>query len=611
MATNSQTTTTSTGSVEAYWEITLPLTVGTNTINVEVTDKSGETASAADQVSVNWRQVTTTFDFNPATQTLYGFASNAMVDFNLNSKQQRVHLEPQFPPVSGCLHIASSSYYYLVHANEDHYALYRLKIDNGADAEETFEGYFSKSRDYLRFKSQLVCDSNGDSLYFLVNRRLPSEDTIRSVIYHRSLEKHSSWSTLYETDEASVLVSDFVSGKDALIGYSSFDEKIVSISKSDGAMETLFDNYTTFTMHVAHGSTKEFVYLTTFDGIDRINIAEQSISTIGEVESDNPLHFSQPRSTYLDSVNHRFLIGDSDYHSIISIDQHTGERTIALSNEMGTGPKMVAIRDVVLNEGETYAYVIDDGGNAAEKVLEIDLATGNRRRIGDINSQFNISVAGLELDASNDALYVATNDTVYRIDLSTNGTTTLAISDINQGAVFSSISSIAFDHESETLFISDAVQEQVVALNVNTLETTLISSEFKGDGQTFFNINGLVFHPDTKLLYASNQGHGNVHKVDTETGNRTEIATACAPSFSSGEPADMIMGLSFDSELNELLLVGDRVSRINLNTSTCSYDTYDHQLSVEPLSGSRLLAGTFGALKLIDEETGEVVAISQ
>ncbi len=597
---------------EEAWQITLPLKGGDNTFTVDATDRSGDTTTSADQVfvSANTLQIPTNFSFNPDTQTLYGFAPHDIVDFDLNSKQQRVHVERDHLPISGCFHTGSSSYYYLNPANSDHFELYRVAINDESTAEPVMEGYFPIDQDYASFTTKLVCDSHQDALYFLVNHSLSLQGIDHSKIYRRVLGTNSDWNLLYETEGNSPVITDMVTGPESIIAYSRAQKRIVAISKEGGSSTTLFDNYFSFVINIAYGSTENDVYLTTFDGIDHVNIPEQSISTIGEVTSDDPLDFSQPSSTHLDPINHRFLIGDSDYDSIIAIDQNTGNRSVVLSSDMGSDSRIIAIRDIILNQKETYAYIMDDGGNASEKVFEIDMTTGDKRLIGDINSQANIRGGSLELDESNEVLYAATEDSVYRIDFTTNATTTLALADINQGEVFSSISAIALDKESGQLFISDAQQEKIVALNVNTMETTLVAGEFRGEGQVFSDINGLVFDPKTNTLYASNQGHGNVHKVDPETGDRTELATTCAPSLIAGEP-DMIMDLSFDSALNELLLLGHRVTRINVTDSTCDYDNYGFLLSIEPLPESRLLAGAGGELRLIDEETGETVVISQ
>lgn len=594
---------------ETAWEVTLPLEAGENIFTLEVVDNSGETATLEDQGTVfGSLQIPTTFSFDPGTQSLYGFAPHDVVEVNLDSGKEKVLVDRWSTGFSGCLHAASSSYYYLTLSSSDSYALYRVTLNN--EPAPTLVGQFPIDDDRHRFTHELVCDSQTDSLYFLLNARLAEEQTYYSTIYQRSLSHDAPWNLLYETQSSEFKVDHLIDNDDVLIAYSRADKRLYSISKLDGTSTTLFDDYPSYVLNLVHGSTQEDVYVTTFDGIEHVNVDDQQITTLGEVDPGDPLKFTQPGSTHLDPANQRFLVGDSDYKSIIAIDQITGERSIALSDDLGSGPKLVAIRDITVNQDETYAYALDDGGNASEKVLEIDLSNGERRLLGDINSDSNLRVAGLELDEMNNELYAATRDSVYRIDLATNTTTTLARSESTPDSALSAISAIALDKQSGRLFIADGGSRQILALDVTTRDITLVSGENRGEGQGFLGINGLVFDPETNLLYASNQGHGNVHSIDPATGNREEIATTCAPSSIDGE-LDMIMSFNFDPALNDLLLVGDRITRINLDEPTCQYERYGSALSVAPLTENRLLVGAFGVMKLIDEKTGEVVIVSQ
>lgn len=596
---------------ETAWEVILPLKTGENILTLEVVDNSGETTTLADQGTVfGSLQIPTTFSFDPGTETLYGFAPHDVVDINLNSSQQNVLVDRGNLGLSGCLHAALSSYYYLTHSSSDRYSLYRVTLNNEPAPAPTLVGQFPIDDDRDHFTHELICDSQTDALYFLLNSRLAEEQTYYSTIYQRSLDNDAPWELLYEMQSSEFKVDHLVDNEGALIAYSRADKRLYSISKLDGTSTTLFDDYPSYVLNLVHGSNEEDIYVTTFAGIEHVNIADQQITRLGEVHPGDPLEFSQPRSTHFDPISHRFLVGDSDYQSIIAIDQTTGERSIALSNELGAGPKLVAIRDITVNQNETYAYALDDGGNASEKVLEIDLSNGERRLLGEINSEHNLRVAGLELDELNNLLYAATGDSIYRIDLATNATTTLALSDSTLGSGLSSISAIALAKENGQLFIADGGSRQILALDVMTRDITLVSGESRGEGQGFLGINGLIFNSEAGALYASNQGLGSVHRVDIATGDRFEIATTCAPSYTAGEP-DMIMSFSFDPALNKLLLVGDRITRINLDNSTCQYEDYGSVQSVVPLTENRLLVGTFGAIKLIDEKTGEVVIVSQ
>src|SRR5690606_32923983 len=81
---------------------------------------------------------------------------------------------------------------------------------------------------------------------------------------------------------------------------------------------------------------------------------------------------------------------------------------------------------LTFNAAGDTAYVVDGGGNGSEKLFELDLATGDRRVIGQIHDPgVNRSLKGVVLDEEAGVVYVARYDggTVLRVELDTENVT--------------------------------------------------------------------------------------------------------------------------------------------------------------------------------------------
>src|SRR5690625_6566702 len=108
-------------------------------------------------------------------------------------------------------------------------------------------------------------------------------------------------------------------------------------------------------------------------GVYRLDTSDNTYSELGYVGKGHPLEFSQPRSAGLDASNARVIIGDSALASLVAIDLNSKERSLLLTSGVGEGPKLIAPRAVVRNSALTKAYIFDDGGNAALRVVDVDL----------------------------------------------------------------------------------------------------------------------------------------------------------------------------------------------------------------------------------------------
>src|SRR5690606_32383536 len=126
---------------------------------------------------------------------------------------------------------------------------------------------------------------------------------------------------------------------------------------------------------------------------------------------------------------------------------------VFLARSVGTGTSLIAPRRFALSADATLAYVADDGGNAPARLLEIDMSTGDRRVIGDINQPFNYLISGLALDEAGGRVFVSFHHLILEVDLETEGVQTVADIDSTDRE---SVSELVLDIDNNRLLVGDA-----------------------------------------------------------------------------------------------------------------------------------------------------------
>ena len=301
-------------------------------------------------------------------------------------------------------------------------------------------------------------------------------------------------------------------------------------------------------------------------------------------------------------------MGDSDLDKLIAIDITTGERSEFLSHNAGTGTALIAPRALAVSADASRAYVADDGSNVAERLFEIDLTTGDRRVIGDINQPFNYVVTGLALDETDRRVFVSFPHLILEVDLETEEVRTMADVD---STILESIRGLLLDPANNRLLIGDPVNDGVFALDLETQTIDVISQEgVKGGGPTFGTVISLTEATAASEIYVAGQSSATVTWVNLDTGDRETLDTDCNLGGSSTfQGLDQVL---YNEEARELLIRGDRIYSLDLNTDECvTLPNTVFLLQIQNASVNQMLAVSFGALMQIDRETGEVVFVSK
>lgn len=616
------------------WKVKLNnLQKGETQVVVEVVDQAGQMNAYADTIKVNFLgKIPTSFSLDTINQRVIGVVNREVVSYDLFTKAQQVHAHiGQVTPNSACFDPATDNFYYVAitydgTGSDSGYSFRRVNLSSGAGPDVVFSA--ERDDEAPQFTESLFCDLENDSLYLLVRNAVSSQGINRSVIHKIALSPKPSWSVLHKTDmEASnpYVVTNMAISSDVIIAQSNieFEENarkhpfgqrkanVMAISKDDGSREVLYEGYDKYVLDIVKGSMPDDILLVHFSGVDRLDTSDNTYSELGYVGKGHPLEFSQPRSAGLDASNARVIIGDSALDSLVAIDLNSKERSLLLTSGVGEGPKLIAPRAVVTNSTLTKAYIFDDGGNAASKVVEVDLGSGDRKVIGAVSNVSVHDFSGMGFDEGSGVLYVGSVDSIYKLDVNLDTTDNLSLREEGVGAVIENMAAIALDVANNRILAYDSLQKGVFAIDLETLNRTLISKlDQKGSGDDFGGnmIRSMVLDAETEKLYLGSQLEGIIQSVDLRTGDR-EILPASCEQFGESET---LMNLSFDPQGNNILVWDNHLRMIDLSDNECHIvDRWPGHIGGASISEQRLLSLTFGTLNLFDLQSGEQVILSK
>ena len=459
--------------------------------------------------------------------------------------------------------------------------------------------YFSKHDSSLNKNVVLRYDVGTEAVTTVVDRETTNGDLVQS-------------DAIAALDDGLLLLNGFFgSGDDALAKVALDGSDVSHISAATNMLAVRIDA----------DQQEGLAYLTGYNGVASVELGTGSFQMISDEAQVDSLNFSQIASTGLDLPNQRLLVGDSDRDLVVAVDLVTGERTEAYANGVGTGLRFVMPRDLVIDHGNNVAYVIDDGGNAPEVLIKVDLETGNRTQVSNIDQPLNVSVSDVLLDTENQKLYVLFEDSIVRVDIATEVVETIASNVIGSGPAFTTLSGAAFDASGEHLLVTDSTAGAVFSVNLVTGDRTVVSQDgVVGTGTALEVAVDVELDADNNVLYVLAQRAGAVYSVDLATGNRTLLFDQCLGASNQDHlPADegSVQNLYFDAVAGELLVTGSSVLRYQLSAGECTpieNDAFFYNGSVMDMAmtqDGQILATMQNKLVQVDAKTGAYVTISK
>ncbi|VUD41604.1 hypothetical protein TDB9533_00523 [Thalassocella blandensis] len=611
---NRNTVETEGGFVETVeWEYTLNLVDYETEIIVEVEDTANNYVYEADTaVIAREKLLPTHFNLIEDESRVIGLGYNAnwlgiLVDYDLVTGEQR-EISPLYAENSALCYFKSTNELIYPEFNyPEELVFYSMDLAT-LETTELVRHQISPVSDDIpaaMYGVDSVCDDENRNYYFYMKFYGGADNQAEIKIEKLDLSETPEVTLVTNLLSDSNSISQFkmVLGNNDFIAL--LDGSVVTIAPDTGVVSDIFTGYPRFTLDVVKGSNESVVYLVHFDGVDRLDVSTGSFSNISPVENSDPLSFSQVGDSAFDPIRNKIIVSDSELEALIEIDVTSGERTLGFSQGVGSGSKLVAVRDIVMSDDMSTLFLADDG-NATEKLMKVDLATGNRTKIGDISDEFNFGVDGIVLDEEKNVVYVANNYKIFVVSLSSNETTVLL--DGSTDPSFSTITDMAYSESTNRLLFVDEISKAMFSFSPETLELELVSQEgVTGEGLPFVNVNNIVVSPEGDTAYVTNQGSENIMKVNLETGDREVLVTQCE-NLGAGES---LKTLTMSEAGTELFASDNSLRKINIASGACE-DLWVYPLSdVQILPGNTLIYGGFKTIEFVDLNTFNSVSISK
>jgi len=568
--------------------------------------------------------VPVTFTLDPDGTRVVGLSNSlagtgvrqSLVEYDYSTGEQTVFGDLQAPPSLTCFRRFEDEFLYLALDSGNNWELHRYDLATGQDAVlSNLPAAFLDSG--AAYGSGRVLDfSCGDthtSAYVLVNFvETGGQWFSKSRIVEIDLAS-LSFSTLSETDPLDSppwMVLDIALDDDRIVGLHDISplRPLTSVSLADGTRTDLTPGLNIGGFVLDPELASDLVYVATFEGIDEIDLVAGTRQNISIVSPDDPFAFAQIRAMGFDAANNRVIVGDEWLDTLIAIDVATGERSSFIARRIGSGSPLVVPRHFAISADATRAYVADDGGNVAERLFEIDLTTGDRRVIGDINQPFNFIARGLALDETARRVFVAFRHRVLSIDLDSEDVSEVANVD---STVLESINGLLLDPANNQMLISDPGNDGIYSLNLDSGMIQVVSRAGEaGSGDAFGTLVSVTESATPTEIFAAGQASGIAFRVNLDTGDRQPLVTNC--DLGQATTFQGLMQIRYNAAANELLILGDSLYSVDPDTNQCDIlPRSTLLLEVQPASAEQLLAVTFGALLQYDRETGEVVIVSK
>ena len=605
------------------WSVEVPLQAGQTNLVVAVEDGTGAVTAGAAEATINYVLVPSLFTSDLGDPRLLGWSTSwtrtgtvtRLMQFDMASREQTIYPELHDIGIATCLRGHSvNEFLYLNGAWDDwHLRLFDLTTRQRREVADLSAllkagpGFSSGP-----FLIELVCSSSRQHAYVLANYG-ENGTWLKSRVVEVPLSGTGA-RIVTETDptETPLWIARRMSMvNDALITLPEFGSDVTPltrISLPDGARTALAPAIDAEGLSIAALDANR-VYVATFAGVDEIIVTPPSKKNISQVPPTEPLMFSQANSIGIDLVNDRVIVGDSDLDALIAVKRATGERSELLTRRLGAGPPMIAPRRLAVTADGTTVYAADGGQNAPERLFEIDLATGDKRFVGEVE-QNGYSVTGLALDEENGDAYVVRfgEAKLLSVDLETEE---VELIDLSLGGLVQFIADVALDAERHRLLVADAGTDSIVAVDLVTWQQRLISQAGgPGDGPAFQTLVSLSVAADQMAVYAADQATDTILRVDLESGNREVVQTGCA--FGGSQSVRQVL---YDDDTRQLLVLSAYGIFVHdLETLKCTRIGTTPELSVlgiEIMPDGRLLGAGFNAVLQIDRASGDFVVVAK
>jgi hypothetical protein len=608
------------------WEVELTVPeYSTLEINVETEDEFGNINSAADTAFIITQKVPTNFTIDKLNHRLIGQAEyNKLVIFDLLTQnistlemndidafEDFVYVES----IDGLIYTELSGSLLQLYSVDLHTGFANILINHDLEFDTSVWSFAQITNiDYAQ---------SGDELYLLMSYFSATGSGSKNVVLKYDLDSNTITNVVDEktTTNKKIATPDLAYTDDGLLifnrGFGGGDDglSVLAFDGSDSTALSTGPRLSSLRLDVDLVAGK--AYQSGFAGVAEIDLSTGIVTPLSIEDAETELNISQIGSTGIDLANKQLLIADSDLDILISVDLQTGERDVFISNGVGTGRLMVAPRELVVDSNNNRAYVLDDGGNGPENILAIDLNTGDRTSIADINHQYNVSVDDIILDSQAQQLYVFINNEILKVDIQLQTVDVVSSNSVGTGPDIESISGGVLDAANHRLIVTDSGMNSVLAIDLTSGERSVISTSVGGGVGGGVDISGptdIAVDLSSNTAYVISQSEGALYSIDLDTGDRALLLDSCLNDFGMEMiPSDSgrIQNVVLDSIQQQLLVTGEYVFRYDLVSGECVASSIRGVFDLAVSDKGQVFATDFNKLMQLDMESSSQVIVSK
>lgn len=459
-------------------------------------------------------------------------------------------------------------------------------------------------------------DSTNQLVYVLLRLAEADADYATDMLYRVDLADESirllSQSSLDDTPFLPLF--EIVWHNESLLGLSQ-NGKLIEVERVTGDRHELLslDNSP---FKLAAGTAHNELYVAGFKNILKVNLNELDTTVLSE-ETPSLEHPTAQVSDMTMLDENTLLVADSSFEVVLQVNTETGDRSALVSSGIGSGRGLLSPQYLTFTDNSDILYVLDDGQNAAESLFAIDLTTGNRSQLSEINRPFNTYPSGLYYHDDNDALLVGLSDAIWSASLADGSLSVISDSETGNGVDIGTLAGGDFDTSTGTLYMAQfALENGVLLIDVSTGERSLL--EFDGSaGQAgiITGLNDTALDVDNQQLFIASQSQSAIYRLDLETLETELLLDQCQNSIGQNILDIDVSGIQkirFDANKQRLLILASQLASYDLENQECRIIGQSPEYyNALPLENGTFLTTSQGALKQLDPTTQKQVIISK
>ncbi len=452
-------------------------------------------------------------------------------------------------------------------------------------------------------------DTKSNDYYLLIDKKTPdvSERFESAILRVNVLTGEHSIITNTEKSGLSFLgINDLLFSSEAL--YVLADHSTVySVDLTSGNLTKIIDGLDIYATHIAVDDEKKYLYAVGLRNIAKVLLSDGSVELISEDVAQTPLNLAQIKKVQF--YNNQLLIGDSSVSSIIAVNTETGERSEYLSFGIGEGLGMIVPRQIAVNKTKTTAYILDDGDNAPERLISLDLATGNRTLL--YTFQYQQFSNALILDEENGRLFIAFEKTFGVFDLAEQDYEEL-LSYVWPDETY--VQDLIYDSSANRLLFNPG-PSLISSFDLATKTVSTAYQTNEGEDVTISGTFAMALDTKRNQLLIKSYLEGKLFSLDLASGKRTLILEKCLDERNFDHLSrDTHTEMEYDASTDSVIFNGEfKLLKIAIETAQCSYTPSASfvPLDIWPMTADTALEISFNSVFLVDFKTGQNITIAR